>query len=174
MLRITWLLIGVLGAGGCAGGPELNRPNVVLLTLDTVRADVMGSYGAKVQATPNFDALAQNGAIFERAYTVTPLTIPAHASILTGLYPPRHGVQDNGDFLLSEDANTLAERLRASGYQTVASVGAEVTSHHWGFAQPHKVSCLCMFCHHPHVQSYSKCRPPLIHYYPPCQRQHRL
>jgi len=79
--------------------------------------------------------LAQEGVLFERAYTTTPLTIPAHSSLFTGQYPPTHGVRDNGDYFLHEDAVTLAERLSAVGYRTMASVGAEVTSHHWGFAQ---------------------------------------
>ncbi|MEE2752215.1 MAG: sulfatase-like hydrolase/transferase [Myxococcota bacterium] len=111
------------------------RPNIVLITLDTTRADVMGAYGGNPQATPAFDALAAEGLLLDRAYTVTPLTIPAHSSLFTGLWPPRHGVRDNGDFFLSEGADTLAEQLLAQGYDTMASVSAQVTSHHWGFAQ---------------------------------------
>ncbi len=110
-------------------------PDILLVTLDTFRADAMGAYGNRLNPTPNLDALAESGARFERAYTVTPLTIPAHSSIHTGLYPPRHGVRDNGDFYLADDATTLAEQLKDSGYRTMAAVGAEVTSHHWGFAQ---------------------------------------
>ena len=111
------------------------RPNIILITLDTTRADVMGAYGGNPQATPAFDALASEGLLLDRAYTVTPLTIPAHSSLFTGLWPPRHGVRDNGDFFLSEGADTLAEHLLAQGYETMASVSAQVTSHHWGFAQ---------------------------------------
>ena len=103
--------------------------------MDTTRADALGCYGQALPTTPNLDALAAEGARFDRAYTVTPLTIPAHSSIMTGLWPPRHGVRDNGDFFLGDDATTLAERLQTRGYATMASVGAEVTSHHWGFAQ---------------------------------------
>ncbi len=117
---------------GCAPAP---RPNVLLVTLDTTRADALGAYGATTGATPTLDRIATEGVRFDRAYTVTPLTIPAHSSVHTGLYPPRHGVRDNGDFFLGDDATTLAERLKAAGYGTMASVGAEVTSHHWGFAQ---------------------------------------
>ena len=109
--------------------------NILIITLDTTRADRLGCYGHPAGATPNLDALAERGARFDRAYTVTPLTIPAHSSLMTGLLPPRHGVRDNGDYFLSETADTLAERLSAGGYRTMASVGAEVTSHHWGFAQ---------------------------------------
>jgi arylsulfatase A-like enzyme/tetratricopeptide (TPR) repeat protein len=116
----------------CGAAP---RPNVLLVTLDTTRFDVVGAYGAAGGITPTLDRIASEGVRFDRAYTVTPLTIPAHSSIHTGLLPPRHGVRDNGDFFLGDDATTLAERLHAAGYATMASVGAEVTSHHWGFAQ---------------------------------------
>lgn len=109
--------------------------NVLLVTLDTVRADALGAYGNTDTPTPNLDRLAREGTRFDSAYTVTPLTIPAHASIFTGLQPPRHGVRDNGELFLGDDANTLAEVLAANGYMTMASVGAEVTSHHWGFQQ---------------------------------------
>src|SRR5262249_31486392 len=78
---------------------------------------------------------AREGVRFTDAHTVTPLTIPAHASIHTGLWPPVHGVEDNGELFLRDDANTLAEAMKAGGRATMASVGAEVTSHHWGFAQ---------------------------------------
>ena len=113
---------------------KAGRPNILLFTLDTTRADMLGSYGSSM-ATPNIDTLAREGLVFTRAYTVTPLTIPAHSSLFTGMFPPRHGVQDNGDFFLGPDARTLAETLQESGYQTMAAVGAEVTSHHWGFDQ---------------------------------------
>lgn len=125
-------LVALLLLPACAPAP---RPNVLLVTLDTTRADALGSYGSTTGATPTLDRIATEGVRFERAYTVTPLTIPAHSSIHTGLYPPRHGVRDNGDFFLGEDATTLAERLSGAGYATMAAVGAEVTSHHWGFAQ---------------------------------------
>jgi len=96
---------------------------------------MLGPYGHPGGHTPHLDTLAAKGVVFERAYTVTPLTIPAHSSLFTSLWPPSHGVQDNGDFYLGNDAITLAERLHDAGYATMASVGAEVTSHHWGFAQ---------------------------------------
>ena len=110
-------------------------PNILVFTLDTLRADALGAYGKSPSPSPTIDGLTQQGYRFTRAYTVTPLTIPAHSSLWTSLLPPRHGVQDNGDFFLDEGATTLAELLSSNGYQTMASVGAEVTSHHWGFAQ---------------------------------------
>lgn len=115
--------------------PAAGKPNILVFTLDTTRADALGCYGKSGRGSPNLDTLAEHGVRFERAYTVTPLTIPAHSSLFTGLLPPRHGVRDNGDFFLAEGATTLAELLRDAGYETMASVGAEVTSHHWGFAQ---------------------------------------
>ncbi|MCB9743576.1 MAG: sulfatase-like hydrolase/transferase [Alphaproteobacteria bacterium] len=127
---------------GCQGGlpqevepPPPRKPNVLLFTLDTLRADALQIYGNTVAETPVINQIASEGARFSRAYTVTPLTIPSHSSLFTGLYPPRHGVRDNGDFFLTEEAHTLAERLHEAGWQTMASVGAEVTSHHWGFSQ---------------------------------------
>lgn len=128
-------LLALWGCDGASESPENTPPNILLITLDTTRADHLSCYGHPAGATPVLDGLAAQGARFSRAYTVTPLTIPAHSSLFTGMYPPRHGVRDNGDFFLSEDAVTLAERLNDAGYQTMASVGAEVTSHHWGFAQ---------------------------------------
>ena len=119
----------------CGSPPEVKPPNVIVFTLDTLRADALGAYGHKGKPSPNIDALTSQGYRFTRAYTVTPLTIPAHSSLFTSLWPPKHGVQDNGDFFLDDGADTLAERLQEAGYQTMASVGAEVTSHHWGFAQ---------------------------------------
>jgi arylsulfatase A-like enzyme/tetratricopeptide (TPR) repeat protein len=116
----------------CSPAP---RPDILLVTLDTTRADALGAYGGGRGVTPALDRLATEGVRFDRAYTVTPLTIPSHSSVMTGLWPPSHGVRDNGDYVLSDDAKTLAEALHDGGYATMASVGAEVTSHHWGFAQ---------------------------------------
>ena len=110
-------------------------PSVLLITLDTTRADRIGVYGHDGGATPRIDALASQGVVFRRAFAHTPLTIPSHVTIFTGQYPDRHGVRDNGDHFLSEDANTLAERFKSAGYSTAASVGAYVTNHKWGFGQ---------------------------------------
>jgi choline-sulfatase len=95
----------------------------------------MGAYGYDAATTPAFDALAERGQIYTRAYSPYPLTIPAHASIHTGLYPPQHGVRDNGDRTLEPSFTTLAERLRDAGYATGAAVAAFVTARQWGFAQ---------------------------------------
>lgn len=133
-MRILLPLLA-LSCGEAQVEKPVQRPNILVFTLDTLRADALGAYGHKGNPSPNIDAMARTGYRFSRAYTVTPLTIPAHSSMHTSLWPPRHGVQDNGDFILDEGATTLAELLQSDGYQTMASVAAEVTSHHWGFSQ---------------------------------------
>jgi arylsulfatase A-like enzyme len=105
------------------------------VTVDTLRADRVGSYGAADAHTPTLDALAQQGVRFETAVATTPLTLPSHASILTGLYPPRHGVRHNGIFRLDAEIETLAERLRGAGYSTAAVVGSYVLARRFGLAQ---------------------------------------
>lgn len=134
-------LLALMALSACSDAPPPapepapQRPHIAVITLDTTRIDALSPYGADPTATPVVSRLAQEGLRFDRAYTVTPLTIPAHSSLFTGLLPPRHGVRDNGDHFLSEGATTLAELLQGAGYATMAAVGAEVTSHHWGFAQ---------------------------------------
>jgi len=108
---------------------------VLLLTLDTTRADHLGAYGADEADTPHLDALAREGALFERAYAVTPVTLPSHATLLTGLDPPRHGVRNNGIHHLEDSVTTLPERLRAAGWRTAAFVSAAVLERRYGLAQ---------------------------------------
>ncbi len=91
-------------------GPRLAGANVVVITVDTLRRDHLAPYGAALE-TAAASRLAREGVLFERAVSQVPLTLPSHASIFTGLYPPRHGVHDNGGFVLGKDATTLAERL---------------------------------------------------------------
>lgn len=109
--------------------------NLVLITLDTTGADELGSYGHEEASTPNLDRIAEEGLRVERSVAVTPITLPSHASILTGLYPPRHGVRDNSDFRLPPDALTLAEHLEEQGYSTAAVVAAYVLSSDFGIGQ---------------------------------------
>ncbi|MCH8005906.1 MAG: sulfatase-like hydrolase/transferase [Planctomycetes bacterium] len=106
--------------------------NVVLVTFDTTRADHLGCYGAHHAETPTIDQMAQNGIRFESCYAPTPLTLPSHTSILTGLYPFRHNIHDNGTGPLDENAITLAEVLRGHGYATGAVLGAYVLSSRYG------------------------------------------
>src|SRR4051794_33838726 len=100
------------------------RPNLVLVTIDTLRADHVGAYGSTLARTPALDALASRGARFAHAQSAVPLTGPSHATILTGLYPPAHGVRDNIVFTLDPRHRTLASLLGAQGYRTAAFVGA--------------------------------------------------
>jgi uncharacterized protein YciI len=106
-----------------------------LITLDTTRADRLGSYGWAEATTPALDGLAASGRRYARAYSPLPLTIPAHASVMTGQYPPRHGIRRNGDRALDPSFTTLAELLHDAGWRTAASTAAFVTTRRWGFDQ---------------------------------------
>jgi arylsulfatase A-like enzyme/Flp pilus assembly protein TadD len=112
----------------------LRGANVLLVTIDTLRADRLGAYGA-THATPSLDALAAAGVRFTRAYAHAVMTLPSHASLLTGQVPPRHGVRNNGTFRLGSEADTVAERLKHAGYRTGAFVGAFVLDRRFGLAQ---------------------------------------
>jgi choline-sulfatase len=109
--------------------------NVVVVTLDTLRADRLGCYGFRGVETPNIDAVASEGVLFEQATSTAPITLVSHSSIFTGLIPPHHGVRDNGGFFLEEKTTTLAERLKESGWTTGAFVGAWVLDSKWGLNQ---------------------------------------
>ena len=115
--------------------PAPTRPNVLLVTIDTLRADRLGSYGYAAAATPVLDGLAARGVRFATAVAHAPLTAPSHASILTGLLPLGHGVRDNGTFVLPPSPTTLAEVFRASGYRTAAFVSGFPLDHRFGFAR---------------------------------------
>jgi len=108
---------------------------VVLVTLDTVRADRTEPYGARDAATPTLAALAAEGVVFEHAFAAAPVTLPAHATLLTGLHPPQHGVRHNGIHRLGAEATTLAERLAERGYRTAAFVSAAVLERRFGLDQ---------------------------------------
>jgi len=107
--------------------------NLLVITLDTTRADAIGTFGGPA-ITPTLDYLARTGVAFEQAATVAPLTLPAHSSLFTGLFPPGHHVHENGETLAPEFV-TLAERLKARGFQTGAFVGSFVLDHRWGLDQ---------------------------------------
>lgn len=118
------------GAAKAAATPP--RPNIVLMTLDTTRADHLGCYGWPYARTPNLDALAARGVRFARCETAAPITLPSHATIMTGLLPPRHGVRDNGTFSLSKSVPTLATVLAGNGYDTAGVVAAIILAQHFG------------------------------------------
>ena len=108
------------------------RPNILLITLDTTRADHIGAYGYARARTPRIDRLAREGVMFERAITAAPITLPSHVSLLTGLYPFTHGVRNNGNFSLPAALPTLATALHDNGYQTAAFVSAFVLDRRYG------------------------------------------
>src|SRR6202453_4164235 len=109
--------------------------NVVLITIDTLRADHVGCYGYKQIKTPNMDGLAADGARFERAFAVVPVTLPSHSSILTGTYPMFSGMHDFSANKLSPLQPTLASVLKQSGYETGAVVAAAVLDSRFGLNQ---------------------------------------
>ncbi len=118
-------LAGAMLVGACreaprpAPGPKsvpAARPSILLVTLDTTRADAIGPEAAGIE-TPAFNALAARGRRFRQAYATVPETLPSHASMMTGLYPAGHGVHENARYL-SADHPVLAERLRQAGYRT--------------------------------------------------------
>src|SRR5262245_26554135 len=112
--------------GACAGC------NVLLITIDTLRSDRVGAFGGPAGLTPTLDRLAAGGLRFTRAYSAAPLTLPSHATMLTGVSPPVHGIRANGLFRLGPALPTLATILKASGYRTGAFVGAFVLDARFG------------------------------------------
>ncbi len=124
------------GPNRCAAadvGPALRPLNVVLVTIDTLRADRLHCYGNHEIETPTLDALAQRGVLFENAVAQTPLTPPSHASIFTGTNPNVHHVRNTGGFALQSSSITLATILKAQGWDTAAFVGAAVLKKATGF-----------------------------------------
>jgi arylsulfatase A-like enzyme/Flp pilus assembly protein TadD len=130
---IAALLAGLLIF--CACGRKSDRPNVVLIIVDTLRADALGCYGNSRISTPTADGLASGGVLFSQCITAAPVTLPSISSILTSSYPMYHGARDNGLFVLDESLVTLAESFMEAGYSTGAVVGAYVIAEHSGIAQ---------------------------------------
>jgi len=116
----VWLTVR---AGGIAGAAPAGPPSVLLVTIDTLRADHLGAYGYGRIETPNIDRLAGRGILFRQAAASVPLTLPSHATIMTGMFPPSHGARNNGRRLAPGPA-TLASILKGKGYRTGAFVGA--------------------------------------------------
>jgi arylsulfatase A-like enzyme len=135
--RLTAAVV-ILAAGGAAARETIFRPQptgLVVVTLDTTRADRLPAYGFGGVATPAIDGLAARGAVFDEAVSVAPLTLPAHTSLFTGLYPPHHGVRDDTDRALDPAHATLASLLHDRGFHTAAFVGAIVLSADRGLAR---------------------------------------
>lgn len=129
-----WLLLALALLTACTTRPA--RPaGILLITLDTTRADHLGCYGSAAASTPNLDTLAKEGVRFEQAMTPVPTTLPSHATMFTGLYPPRHGVRYNGMFKLGDASVTIAERLHDAGFSTGAVASAYPVYRGSGLAQ---------------------------------------
>ncbi len=130
-------------AVSCRSSPErpivddgsLRRANLLLVTIDTLRQDRVGAYGNRDGLTPTLDRLASSGLRYTHAFSTAPLTLPAHASILTGLLPHHHGIHSNTRFRLAPDVPTLASMAKAAGYRTGAFVGAFVLDGRFGLSR---------------------------------------
>jgi arylsulfatase A-like enzyme len=109
-----------------AEAPASRSPNLVIITLDTTRADALGAYGQRLETSPNFDRMAEEGVLFNEAMASSPETLPSHATIFTGKQPYSHGVRGNGGYVLADDQLTLAEVLTGAGYETRAEIAAVV------------------------------------------------
>jgi arylsulfatase A-like enzyme/predicted Zn-dependent protease len=124
-----------------AGGPDFaglrkDRDfNVIVITLDTTRADRLPSYGCQDVVTPTLDAFAARGVQFEKCYAQTPLTLPSHTTLMTGTLPLFHGIRDNGGFFVPEKLKTMAELFKDKGYETGAFIAAYVLDSKWGLNQ---------------------------------------
>jgi arylsulfatase A-like enzyme len=142
-LRFCSLLMNsslVLLAAGCnrldvVPRPRPKGPSVLLVTIDTLRADYVGAMARHRTETPTLDRLISTGTLFERASATAPLTLPSHASILTGQYPPHHGIRHNSIYSLPRAAVTVAERFQEAGYATAAFVAAAVLGREFGLDQ---------------------------------------
>jgi choline-sulfatase len=122
------------GGWACTSREAVPRArNLVLITIDTLRADHVGAYGYARAHTPALDALARTGVRFDRAYAAAPITLPSHATLLTGRYPPGHGARDNG--IAMQSVPTLATVLKAKGLRTAAFVGAFPLDHQFGLSR---------------------------------------
>jgi tetratricopeptide (TPR) repeat protein len=128
LVQSVCLLVCLLGSVHAAD-------NILLISVDTLRADRLSCYGYKLNKTPEIDRWAAEGIRFERAYTDYPLTLPAHSTLLTGTYPFHHGVRENVGFSLGDGQFTLAEVLKAHGYATAGFIGSYVLASQFGIGQ---------------------------------------
>jgi arylsulfatase A-like enzyme/tetratricopeptide (TPR) repeat protein len=121
--------------GKVLGGVDPANLNVILITIDTLRSDHVSCYGDSPVATPNIDRLAREGVRFTNAASTVPFTLPAHSSIMTGTYPPRHGIRENVGYFLGDSQPTIAESLKGGGRETGGFVSAFVLDSRWGIGR---------------------------------------
>ncbi len=135
------LVAAVAAAAGCGRRPPPAAADrfpgapVVLISIDTLRADHLPVYGYRSGSTPTIDRLASGGLVFDTAYSQCPLTLPSHASLFTGRLPLHHGVRDNIGYTVAPDELTLAARFKAAGYATGGAVSSYVLRHQTGIAR---------------------------------------
>ncbi|MCC7419797.1 MAG: sulfatase-like hydrolase/transferase [Planctomycetaceae bacterium] len=160
----SWWIVGIIASVVVVGAvlwfvsrPE--RPHIILITLDTTRADRLGCYGYPKALTPFLDRLAADGILFEQARTPVPLTLPAHASIFTGLRPPEHGLHSNGQSALPDDVPTLARELESAGYETGAFIAAVVLDRKYGLSRGFKTYDDSLAQADPHSHGHHHYRP---------------
>jgi len=131
---VTTFILFLTALAACTKTPRERPPNILLVTIDTLRADHLGSYGYDYDTSPNLDRLARESVRFGDAVSVSSWTLPSHASIMTGLFPFEHGVERDLN-ALPPSADTLAERLQRAGYTTFAATSHSYLTERWGFAQ---------------------------------------
>ena len=129
------LAIGAIAACRAETPTAIAVRDVILITVDTLRADALGFAGNPEASTPTLDRMAAQGRVFTDAHAHCVTTLPSHASILTGLYPFQHGVRHNGRFVLAPGIPTLAEELQRAGFETAAFVGAFPLDSRFGLDQ---------------------------------------
>jgi arylsulfatase A-like enzyme/Flp pilus assembly protein TadD len=133
---LALLVIGSILLTILTGRHRLVKPkNIVLISIDTLRADHVSCYGYPIKTTPHIDRVAEAGVLFENALSPIATTLPAHSSMLTGTNPACHGVHDNESYVLSESAVTLAELLKPHGFTTAAFVSTFVMDSQFGLKQ---------------------------------------
>lgn len=141
--KFNVLLIIILLAVVCLAGFYLYTSagstgkieRIVLISIDTCRPDYLGCYGYSRNTSPNIDAVAREGILFENVISPIPTTLPAHSSLFTGTIPPYHGIHDNMNYRLEDSHVTLAEILKDNGFTTAGIVSAFVLNSHFGVAQ---------------------------------------
>src|SRR2546429_8899815 len=135
---LCWLLVGLASLEIAIPIPlaaqNKDLPSIILISVDTLRADRLSCYGYRGRSTPNIDAMAQGGTLFSQVSSQVPLTLPSHVSLLTSSYPFSNGITDNGQ-QLAPNAVTLATLLKSNGYLTAAFVGGFVLDRRFGLNQ---------------------------------------
>ena len=131
---LTTTIPTVIWLNGCRKKREAIRPNILFISIDTLRADHLSCYGYSKQTSPNIDSLATHSHVFKKAYATIPTTLPSHLSMFTSMYPTQLGVTSNGKYV-SFDIVTLPEILSENGYSTAAFVNYFILGNRYGFTQ---------------------------------------